>query len=260
MNGCIADTAFRARDGVDQGQQPLNSAMLACGYHPHSRGYTGQQELISSWKTLPLKEAKPSAEISQITGLCETTSPADSGQQQGTLKPLRFQSQDTMAFVSQPCRVPLKTSTCPLNRMASPNLLRTLLWLHRSQDTAKVCTFLTTKKGTEQVCSDEIFCLGAHKWSWKGWGSWQTINANLKHPYLLSMWVKLPLFLPNHTDSNLDGIKTRFPTDISTQPPSVKGSVLKGTQSLQQLCPWFFYWNQLFQMWDVFSERQPTAS
>lgn len=52
MTGCIADTAFRARDGVDQGQQPLNSAMLACGYHPHSRGYAGQQELISSWKTL----------------------------------------------------------------------------------------------------------------------------------------------------------------------------------------------------------------
>lgn len=108
---------------------------------------TGQQELISSWKTLPLKEVKPTAEISRITGICETTSPADSGQQQGTLKHLRFQSQDAMASVSQPCRVPLKTSTCPLKWMASPNLLRTLLlWLHQSQYTAKVCTFLTTKK------------------------------------------------------------------------------------------------------------------
>lgn len=52
----------------------------------------------------------------------------------------------------------------------------------------------------------------------------------------------------------------RIPTDVSSQLPSVKSSTLRRkTQSLQQLTSWLFYWKQLFEMWDVFSERQPTA-
>lgn len=66
------------RDGPDRGQQPFEGALLACGYQLQSRGYSGQPELISSWKILPLREAKTCC-CGEIICLCETTTPPDSG-------------------------------------------------------------------------------------------------------------------------------------------------------------------------------------
>lgn len=100
-------------------------------------------------------------------------------QQQRALKPLRFHSQDAMAFSSQPCLFLWKSVPVPSGGWCLQIGLG-FLWLHKSQEAPKVYTFHTTKKGQEQVYSEEIFCLKAHRWFWKGWKSQLTMNANLK--------------------------------------------------------------------------------
>lgn len=147
------------RDGLDRGRQPFHGALLACGYQPRSRGYTGQPELVSSWKILPLKQAKTCC-CNGIIALCETTKlfltrGGKQRQQQGALKPLRFHSQDAMASSSQPCLFLWKSVPIPSGGWCLQIGLG-LLWLHKSQETPKVYTFHTTKKGQEEIFRGNI--------------------------------------------------------------------------------------------------------